>query len=72
MLYTLNRLQTAIVAARRRTGDPHVGAQVSKGCVDVVRAVPPASGRGQYAVKVICGGLSPDAAVSFLDTYNKG
>lgn len=63
---TLLQLQAAVNAARARTGDQHIGTQVGKGGIDVVRAVPPASGRGKYAVTVLRAGLTPAQAVEFL------
>jgi len=63
---TLTQLQTATLAARAKTGDRHIGTQVARGLVDVVRAVPPSSGRGRYAVTVLHAGLTPAAAVAAL------
>lgn len=64
---TLFQLQAATLAARVKTGDSHIGTQVAKGLVDVVRAVPPASGRGCYTVTVMHGGLTPAQAVAHLE-----
>ena len=64
---TLLQLQAATLAARAKTGDSHLGTQVAKGLVDVVRAVPPASGRGRYTVTVLRGGLTPAQAVAHLE-----
>jgi hypothetical protein len=63
---TLLQLQAATLAARAATGDRHIGTQVARGLVDVVRAVPPATGRGRYAVTVLHAGLTPAAAVAAL------
>jgi hypothetical protein len=63
---TLIQLQAATLAARAKTGDSNIGTQVARGLVDVVRAVPPASGRGLYAVTVLHAGLTPAAAVAAL------
>ena len=63
---TLIQLQAATIAARAKTGDCHIGAQVARGLVDVVRAVPPATGRGRYTVTVLHAGLTPAAAVAAL------
>ena len=60
------QLQAATLAARAKTGDKHIGTQIAKGRVDVVRAVPPASGRGRYAVTVLHAGLTPAQAVAHL------
>lgn len=63
---TLIQLQAATVAARAKTGDCHIGTQAARGLVDVVRAVPPKSGRGRYAVTVLLAGLTPAAAIAVL------
>lgn len=63
---TLLQLKAAVDAARARTGDQHIGTQVGKGGIDVVRAVPPASGRGKYDVTVLRAGLTLDQALDFL------
>lgn len=63
---TFARLQQATVAARARTGDKHIGTQVAAGRVDVVRAVPPASGRGRYAVTVLRGGMTAEEAIAYM------
>ena len=60
------QLQAATLAARAKTGDKHIGTQVAQGRIDVVRAVPPASGRGRYTVTVLAGGLSLADAVAYL------
>lgn len=60
-------LQAATNKARSKTGDKHIGTQVARGLVDVVRAVPPATGRGAYAVTVLRAGLTPDEAVAHLE-----
>ena len=61
------QLQAATAKARAMTGDRHIGAQVARGLVDVVRAVPPASGRGRYTVTVLRAGLTPAQAVAHLE-----
>jgi hypothetical protein len=61
------QLQAATLKARAATGDKHIGTQVTKGLVDVVRAVPPATGRGAYTVTVLRGGLTPAQAVAHLE-----
>lgn len=63
---TLAALQSATLAARARTGDPHLGTQIGAGLVDVVRAVPPAKGRGRYTVTVLRPGLTMPAALAYL------
>jgi len=63
---TLLQLQAATGDARARTGDRHIATQVNAGLFDVVRAVPPASGKGKYAVTVLRAGLTPEQAVEFL------
>ncbi len=63
---TLLQLQAATLEARTKTGDENIGTRVAKGLVDVVRAVPPASGSGAYAITVLCAGLTPAQAVEFL------
>ena len=65
---TLLQLQAATVAARDRTGDKHIGTQVARGLVDVIRAVPPASGRGRYTVTILRSGLSAAQAVAHLES----
>jgi hypothetical protein len=64
---TLLQLQASTRAARAKTGDSHIGTQVAKGLIDVVRAVPPASGRGSYTVTVLRAGLTPAQAVAHLE-----
>lgn len=64
---TLLQLQAATLAARANTGDSHIGTQVARGLIDVVRAVPPASGRGSYVVTVLRGGMTPAQAVEHLE-----
>lgn len=61
------QLQAATNKARAATGDKHIATQVARGLVDVVRAVPPASGRGRYTVTVLRGGLTPAQAVAHLE-----
>ena len=61
------QLHAATTKARAMTGDRHIGAQVARGLVDVVRAVPPASGRGRYTVTVLRAGLTPAQAVAHLE-----
>lgn len=60
-------LQAATLAARQRTGDKHIGTQVKQGRFDVVRAMPPASGRGRYTVTVLAASLAPADAVAYLE-----
>jgi hypothetical protein len=61
------QLQAATNKARAATGDKHISTQVARGLVDVVRAVPPTSGRGRYTVTVLRGGLTPAQAVAHLE-----
>ncbi len=63
----LFQLQAATLKARVSTGDKHIGTQVERGLVDVIRAVPPASGRGYYSVTVLRRGLTPAQAVAHLE-----
>lgn len=63
---TLLQLQAAVIAARSRTGDKHIGTQVTGGLIDVVRAVPPEAGRGRHVVTVLRAGLKPEEAVLHL------
>lgn len=63
----LFQLQAATNKARAATGDKHISTQVAKGRVDVVRAVPPVSGRGRYTVTVLAASLTPADAVAYLD-----
>jgi hypothetical protein len=63
----LFELQAATNKARAKTGDKHIATQVARGLIDVVRAVPPASGRGRYAVTVLRAGLTPAQAVAHLE-----
>ena len=60
-------LQTATLRARRTTGDRHIATSAEKGRINVVRAVPPATGRGAYAITTLAAGLSIANAVQFLD-----
>ena len=62
----LATLQQTVLAARSRPNGANVGTQISKDRVDVVRAVPPASGRGRYAVTILCGGLSLSEAIAYV------
>jgi hypothetical protein len=62
------QLQAATRKARATTGDKHIGTQVRRGTIDVVRAVPSVSGRGDYAVTVLRAGLTPAQAVAYLET----
>jgi hypothetical protein len=62
------KLQAATLAARARTGDVHLGVLVQNGRLDVVRAVPPASGRGRYTVSILRAGLTAAQALEFLNT----
>lgn len=64
---TIIQLQTATNTARANTGDKHISTQVEKGLVDVVRAVPPISGRGAYTITVLRSGLTPAQAVAHLE-----
>lgn len=64
---TLMQLRAAVLFARNRTGDQHIGTQARAGLVDVVRTVPPESGRGSYTVTVLRADLTADEAVDFLD-----
>lgn len=63
----LFRLQAATLKARSATGDKNIGTRVRSGRVDVVRAVPPASGEGAYAVTVLRSDLTPAQAVAHLE-----
>jgi hypothetical protein len=63
---TLHTIREATLAARARTGDQNIGTQVARGLVDVVRAVPPASGRGRYTVTILRASATPKQAVEFL------
>lgn len=65
-MQALFKLQSATLAARAKTGDKHIGTQVKQGRIDVVRAVPPASGRGRYTVTVLAASLPLADAVSYL------
>ncbi len=64
---TILQLQAAIKEARERLGDQHISTQVHAGLVDVVRAVPPESGRGRYTVTVLRADMTAAEAVAFLD-----
>lgn len=65
-MQALIQLQAATIAARAKTGDKHIGTQVKQGRIDVVRAVPPASGRGRYTVTVLAASLPLADAVAYL------
>ncbi len=60
-------IHAATLAARAKTGDKHIGTQVKQGRFDVVRAVPPVSGRGRYTVTVLAASLMPADAVAYLE-----
>ena len=62
----LFQLQAATIAARNRTGNPHIGTQVAGGLVDVVIAVPPKAGKGRYTVTVLHPRLDAASAVAAL------
>jgi hypothetical protein len=65
-LQIMQALRTATLAARARTGNQYIGTRAGTGVVDVVRSVPPATGRGSYAVTVLAANLTADEAVRFL------
>lgn len=67
IMQTVRQVQAATIAARAKTGDQHIGTQVKQGRFDVVRAVPPASGRGSYTVTVLAASLTPADAVAYLN-----
>ena len=60
-------IRAATLKARAATGDKHIGTQVAAGLVDVVRAVPPVTGRGRYAVTILRAGLTPAQAAAYLE-----
>ena len=62
----IHQLQAAAIAARRATGDRNIGIQAHSGIVDIVRAVPPASGVGKYSVTILLANLTPSDAVREL------
>lgn len=66
-MQTLIKLQQATLAARARTGDKHIATQVKAGLFDVVRAVPPESGKGKHAVTVLRSGLTAQQAAAYLE-----
>ena len=66
IMQTVKQVQAATMAARAKTGDQHIGTQVKQGRFDVVRAVPPVSGRGRYTVTVLAASLTPADAVAYL------
>lgn len=64
----LGRIRNAVKAARERTADPRLSVQVgASGAVDIVRAVPPESGRGRYVVTIVRASLSVEEAIRALD-----
>jgi hypothetical protein len=65
---TFSELRQATLAARERKQDPAISVQVHQGLYDVVRAIPPASGRGKYTIDYLRNGagLTADGAVKFL------
>jgi hypothetical protein len=68
---TFTELRQATLAARERTQDPTFGVQVHQGLYDVVRAIPPASGRGKYVIDYQRAGLTADGALSFLNALGR-
>jgi hypothetical protein len=64
------KIQHATIAARARTGDQFIGTSIQRGRYNIVRAVPPASGRGFYSVTTLKPGLTPEEAVAFLDAMH--
>lgn len=64
---SLQSIRAATLKARAATGDKNIGTQVAAGLVDVVRAVPPTTGRGRYTVTILRTGLTPAQAVQFLE-----
>lgn len=66
IMQLVRQVQAATIAARAKTGDMHIGTQVKQGRFDVVRAVPPESGRGRYTVTVLAASLTPADAVAYL------
>lgn len=65
-MQNLIALMAAVNEARARTGDKHIGTQAHSGLVDVVRAVPPESGKGRYTVTVLRADLTAAEAIDFL------
>lgn len=64
---TFSELRQATLDARERKQDAAIGVQVHQGLYDVVRAIPPASGRGAYTIDCLSAGLTADGAVKFLE-----
>lgn len=58
--------QCKMLAARERTGDPHISVQAKAGKQQVVRSVP--NGRKAYEVTPLSGWLSHDEAMAFLES----
>lgn len=63
----LFQLRNATIKARIATGDKHISTQIEQGLIDIVRAVPPSSGRGRYTVTILHAGLTPKQAVAKLE-----
>jgi hypothetical protein len=68
---TFSELRQATLAARERTQDATFGVEVSAGVYAIVRAIPPATGRGKYVIDYQSAGLTSDEAVSYLDALRK-
>lgn len=66
-----SELRQATLAARERTQDLTFGLEVSAGLYAVVRAIPPASGRGKYVIDYQCAGLTSEEAKAYLDNLRR-
>lgn len=64
---TFSELRQATLAARERTQDQTFGVEVSAGLYAIVRAIPPANGRGKYVIDYQSAGLTSDQAKAYLD-----
>jgi hypothetical protein len=68
---TFSELRTATLAARERTQDPTFSLQVCQGTYDVVRAIPPATGRGKYTIDYQSAALNSDEALEYLNALGR-
>lgn len=64
---TLREIQNATLAARRRTGDDSIGANVKAGRLQVVRVSYPVHMFGCSVVEAMTEHLSAADAISFLE-----
>jgi hypothetical protein len=66
---TFSELRQATLRARERTDDSCVGVTVTMGKFNIVRAIPPKSGKGSYTIDFQSADLSLPQAIEFLNSY---